>query len=85
MSKKFIFVAQIFMTFIMAASMSGLMGLIFTGFSMQWLADWPQQFLIAWPIAFVLTMFTWPASMAMARFVLRPRASAAGTAAPEGA
>lgn len=77
MSKKFSLLSQVFMTFIMAATMSGLMGLIIAGPSMAWLSSWPRQFLIAWPIAFALTMVAWPASMALARTVLTPRAPAA--------
>lgn len=73
MSKKHVLLSQIFMTFIMAASMSGLMGLIIAGPSMDWLARWPLQFLIAWPIAFALTMVAWPASMKLAAAALRPR------------
>ena len=70
MSKKHVLLSQIFMTFIMAASMSGL---IIAGPSMDWLARWPLQFLIAWPIAFALTMVAWPASMKLAAAALRPR------------
>lgn len=75
MSKKYILVAQIFMTFIMAALMSGIMGIIIMGPTMEWLAAWPKQFIVAWPIAFILTMFTWPASMKLAGVVLKPKHS----------
>lgn len=75
MSKKHVFLSQVFMTFIMAATMSGLLGMIFSGGpSLEWLGAWPRQFIVAWPIAFVLTMFAWPASMALAGKALRPRA-----------
>lgn len=73
MNKKFLLIAQVFMTFIMAATMSGLMGLIIAGPSMEWLASWPLQFLIAWPIAFALTMVAWPASMKLAGAVMKPK------------
>ena len=73
MSKKSVLLSQVIMTFIMAATMSGLMGLIFTGPSMEWLTAWPKQFIIAWPIAFALTMVAWPASMALTGAILRPR------------
>lgn len=64
------------MTFIMAATMSGLLGLIFSGgFSLSWLSSWPKQFIIAWPIAFCLTMVAWPASMKLGAAILRPRAA----------
>lgn len=82
MSKKSVFLSQVFMTFIMAATMSGIMGLIIMGPSADWLAAWPKQFIVAWPIAFVLTMFAWPASMKLAGLVLRSKEDrgATGTA-----
>lgn len=73
MSKKSILLSQVFMTFIMAASMSGIMGLIIAGPSMEWLRAWPLQFLIAWPIAFALTMLAWPGSMKLASAAFKPR------------
>jgi Protein of unknown function (DUF2798). len=73
MSKKFVLLSQVFMTFIMATVMSGLMSLIATGPSLEWLARWPLQILIAWPIAFALTMVAWPASMKLAGAVLAPK------------
>lgn len=75
MDKKFVLLSQVFMTFIMALTMSGLMGLIVQGPSMEWLTHWPLQFLIAWPIAFALTMVAWPAAMALAGATLRSRAA----------
>lgn len=77
MNKKRALLTQVVMTFIMAATMSGIMGLIFAGPSLQWLANWPRQFLIAWPIAFVLTMVAWPASVALSGKILRPRGAGA--------
>lgn len=76
MTKKHALVSQIFMTFFMAALMSGLLGLVFGGgFSMEWLTTWPKQFIIAWPIAFALTMVAWPASVKIAGIATRPQAS----------
>ncbi len=71
MDKKFVLLSQVFMTFIMATLMSGIMGLIIQGPSMDWLSRWPLQILIAWPIAFALTMLAWPASMKLAGAALR--------------
>jgi hypothetical protein len=56
--RKTLLLAQVFITFMMAASMSGIMGLIALGPSMQWLSIWPRQFIIAWPIAFCLALLT---------------------------
>ena len=80
MNKNFILLSQIFMTFMMAAAMSGLMSLFHSGPTLEWLKDWPLQFLIAWPIAFCLTMVAWPAAMTMAGAVLRAKA---GKSAPQ--
>ncbi|WP_406723654.1 hypothetical protein WJ438_01755 [Streptomyces sp. GD-15H] len=44
-----------------------------TGPSMQWLAGWPRQFIIAWPIAFAVTMVAWPTSMALSSAILKSR------------
>ncbi len=62
MDKKSGILSQVVMTFILAAAMSGVMGLVVMGPSMQWLARWPKQFLVAWPIAFALTMVAWRAA-----------------------
>lgn len=55
--KRTILTAQILITCMMAFSMSGIMSLIALGPTAEWLTAWPGQFLIAWPIAFVLTLF----------------------------
>jgi hypothetical protein len=55
--RKPLLLAQLLITFMMAASMSGIMSLIAMGPTLEWLHAWPRQFIIAWPIAFVLTLF----------------------------
>ena len=70
MNKNFMLLSQVFMTCIMAATMSGLMSLVHSGPSMEWLKGWPLQFVIAWPIAFALTMVAWPAAMKLAGLTL---------------
>lgn len=70
MSKKFVLVSQVVMTFIMAATMSGIMSLVAMGPTAEWFRSWPLQFVIAWPIAFALTMVAWPASMKLAQAML---------------
>ncbi|MCP2263130.1 DUF2798 domain-containing protein [Promicromonospora thailandica] len=78
------FLSQVIMTFLMAATMSGLLGLIFSGGpSLEWLASWPRQFAIAWPLAFLLTMVAWPTSTALTNAILRPRAGSAAAPATE--
>ncbi|WP_208646970.1 DUF2798 domain-containing protein [Buttiauxella warmboldiae] len=62
MEKRTVLVNQLLMTGIMALSMSGIMLLIALGPSAALLTIWPKQFLVAWPIAFVMTMVAWPLS-----------------------
>lgn len=56
MDKKTILIGQLLMTFLMALSMSGILSAIILGLNGDWLAQWPGQFLTAWPIAFVMTL-----------------------------
>ena len=72
MDKRTIIISQLVMTFIMALTMSGIMSMIALGPTAEWLAIWPKQFIMAWPIAFVLTMIAWPLSMALTRLLVRP-------------
>ncbi|KFC07120.1 hypothetical protein GTGU_02106 [Trabulsiella guamensis ATCC 49490] len=72
MDKRTILVSQLLMTFMMALSMSGIMLLIATGPTAQWFELWPRQFLMAWPIAFILTMIAWPLSVKLAYLICRP-------------
>ena len=72
MNKKAVLISQLLMTFMMAASMSGIMSLIAMGPTPDWLAAWPGQFAYAWPIAFALTMVAWPLAMAITGRLVRP-------------
>lgn len=54
--RKTLLLAQLLITLMMAASMSGIMGLVALGPTREWLTAWPRQFAIAWPIAFCLTL-----------------------------
>jgi len=71
MDKKTLLLGQVFITFMMALSMSGIMGLVYTGPTMAWLSAWPGQFAIAWPIAFIMTQLTSRAGFALARRLTR--------------
>lgn len=55
--KPTLLLSQLLITLMMAFSMSGIMSLIALGPCAEWLRIWPRQFIIAWPIAFVLTLF----------------------------
>lgn len=71
MTRSTLFLAQVLITFIMATLMSGTMSLIAMGPSAQWLAAWPGQALMAWPIAFVFTRVATPLSFALATRLTR--------------
>ncbi|WP_127752113.1 DUF2798 domain-containing protein [Devosia sp. 1566] len=72
--KKTLLVAQLCITFMMALSMSGIMGLLVMGPTAEWLQAWPRQFITAWPIAFVLTLFTGRIGFAIAHRLVHPTA-----------
>lgn len=73
--RKTILIAQILITFMMALSMSGIMSMIALGPTEFWLREWPKQFIIAWPIAFVLTLFVSRIAFAVAGRITARRAS----------
>lgn len=54
--RKSLVLAQLLITLLMAASMSGIMAMIALGPTREWLHAWPLPFIIAWPIAFVLPL-----------------------------
>lgn len=55
MDKKVLIIAQVLMTLMMAFSMSGIMMLLALGPHEGFVGEWMKQFLIAWPIAFLMT------------------------------
>ncbi|GHF37061.1 DUF2798 domain-containing protein [Seohaeicola zhoushanensis] len=73
MDRKTIIIAQLFITFMMATLMSGVMSLIALGPTAEWLHGWPRQVIIAWPIAFVFTQFTTPLAFFLATRLGRGR------------
>lgn len=82
MNKKSILLSQVMMTFMMALTMSGIMGLMAMGGpSMEWFTGWPLQFILAWPIALALTMVAWPLAWALTGRTLGPRRNAETTEA----
>ena len=67
MTKRTLFVAQLLITFMMAFSMSGIMGLISAG--PAFLPHWPISGLMAWPVAFVLTQIVTPIAFGLAKML----------------
>ena len=55
-SKKTLILAQVFISLMMAFLMSGIMSMIALGPTHLWLWAWPWQFILAWPIAFCLSL-----------------------------
>lgn len=70
MDKKTAIVTQVIMTFLMAGTMSGIMLLIAVGPGQMFIETWPKQWLIAWPIAFIVTQVMFPFSNGLARKLL---------------
>ncbi|MCR6634975.1 DUF2798 domain-containing protein [Devosia sp.] len=67
MPKKTLFLAQLFITFGMAFSMSGIMGFISVG--PDFLSHWPLSFITAWPIAFIMTQVVTPLAFKLAHTI----------------
>lgn len=67
MPKKTLFLAQLFITFGMAFSMSGIMGFISAGTG--FLSHWPLSFITAWPIAFIMTQIVTPLAFKLAHAI----------------
>lgn len=57
-------IAQAILTFLMALTMSGIMGFLALGTA--FLPHWLGSFIVAWPIAFVLSQFVGPISFRLA-------------------
>lgn len=64
------FLIPVIMTFFMSFTMSGFMSLVEMGPSLAWLMAWPRHFLIAWPVAFGLTLLFMPMVMGLTRRIL---------------
>lgn len=73
MPKKTQIVLQLLMTFMMALTMSGIMGFISVG--PEFFSHWPLSFIIAWPIAFIVTQIVTPIAFKLA-FMIAPPARA---------
>lgn len=54
--KQTILVAQLFISFMMALLMTGIFSFFELGMTHAWLRAWMGHFMIAWPIAFVLSI-----------------------------
>lgn len=73
MDKRLLLVAQLFITFFMATTMSGIMSAVGMGLTREWLLAWPCQIPIAWPIAFLFTQAYGPLGFALAARIVPRR------------
>lgn len=68
--KKLIILAQAFISCFMAFLMTGIMGFVHGGFAEGWHMQWMTGFVLAWPIAFLLSMVVGPLGFRLAMFTL---------------
>lgn len=75
--KKTILIAQALISLTMAFLMTGIFSLIEFGPTLAWLRTWMQNFVTAWPIAFVLSIIVSKVSFGIAFRITRRRRQAA--------
>lgn len=73
---KTILLAQAMISFTMALLMSGYATCLQFGFTMLWLSVWSHAFVMAWPVAFLLSMVVGKAGFTLAHKLL-PQAALA--------
>ena len=65
-TRNVVFLAQLFISCLMALLMSGIMGFLHAGLRPDFLLQWMSTFVTAWPIAFVLSLGVSPLAFWMA-------------------
>ncbi|QOL79946.1 DUF2798 domain-containing protein [Pseudooceanicola spongiae] len=70
-AKATLITAQIFISCLMALSMTFAMSILPFGFSEGWFATWMQRWLTAWPVAFVLSLIIGPVAFKLAGLTMR--------------
>lgn len=53
---KTLLIAQLFISGMMAFMMTGFFGFLHFGLTSQWMHEWSSAFVIAWPVAFCLSL-----------------------------
>jgi len=56
LNPKSIVIAQFFISGMMAFMMTGFFGFLHLGPTSEWVGEWAHAFVIAWPVAFVLSL-----------------------------
>lgn len=64
---KTIVLAQLFISGMMAFLMTRLFGFLHLGLTPLWLSEWANAFIIAWPVAFVLSLGVGRAGFSLAQ------------------
>ncbi|MDR7124856.1 DUF2798 domain-containing protein [Pseudotabrizicola sp. 4114] len=70
-STRIVILAQVFISGSMAALMSGIMSALKLGITPVFLSQWGQGFVLAWPIAFILSLGVGPLAFRAANAVNR--------------
>lgn len=70
-STRTILLAQVFISCMMAALMTGIFGFANLGATRDFLVQWGQSFVTAWPIAFLLSLGVGPIAFKLANRVNR--------------
>jgi hypothetical protein len=69
--KKTLILAQMLIALMMAALMTGIFGFLHLGPTTQWLTEWGKSFLMAFPLAFLLSLGVGPLAFRLARLITR--------------
>lgn len=72
---KTIILAQAMISFTMCLVMSGYATVMQFGLTMQWLSVWSHAFVMAWPVAFLLSMVVAKTAFALAHKLLPQQAA----------
>lgn len=70
-STRTILLAQVFISCMMAGLMTGIFGFLKLGATAAFLQQWGQSFIVAWPIAFMLSLAVGPIAFKLASQVNR--------------
>ncbi|WP_246082444.1 DUF2798 domain-containing protein [Rubellimicrobium rubrum] len=70
-SKSTVIVAQVFISCMMAFLMTGLFTAVPMGFEPGWVGEWLRRFILAWPVAFALSLGVGPVAFRLAYLVVR--------------
>lgn len=72
---KTVILAQAIISFTMCLLMSGYATVLQFGFTMQWLTVWSRAFVMAWPVAFLLSLVVAKTAFTLAHKLLPQQAA----------